>query len=80
MQPSRAPNGGQVMLRDTRHGNTGKEMVASGAWVKVGKKHYRHASGQEITYDNNRWAWRAMGNLWSALWVAQHEVERANPW
>jgi hypothetical protein len=60
-----------------RHGNTGKEMVEGGAWARVGRHHYRHASGVEITKDASGWVdssqpqWR-----WSALWVARHEVER----
>jgi hypothetical protein len=58
-----------------RHGNTGVEMVASGAWVKVGKKHYRHVSGEEIKYDCNAWGWRAVGRLYTTLWMARYEVE-----
>lgn len=59
-----------------RQGNTGKEMVASGQWVKVARKHYRHVSGAEIVYDHNRWAWFACGKLWSTLWVARYNVEK----
>lgn len=67
-----------------RHGNTGQELVNSGAWVKVGRKHYRHVTGVEVVYDCNRWGWRIMaadgtsdGLVWSTLWVAAHYATKA---
>lgn len=53
---------------------TGLDMVTSGQWVKVGRKHYRHASGEEVRHDGA--AWVACGLRWSLLWVARHEVEK----
>jgi len=62
----------------TRMGHTGREMVESGAWVKLGKKHYQHSSGIEIRYDCNRWVWQIVGgHAFTLLWVARHEVERS---
>lgn len=61
-----------------RNGNTGREMVESGAWAKVGRKHYRHESGTEIKYDCNAWGWRINGGkqVWQALWAARHNAEK----
>jgi hypothetical protein len=60
-----------------RHGNTGHEMVNSGAWVKVARKHYRHVSGVEVAYDCNRYIWKVSdGTAWSSLWVARHNAEK----
>ena len=47
-----------------RHGRTDIEMVASGAWVKVGRKHFRHVSGVEVRYDSNAWLWKVSGGPW----------------
>lgn len=44
-----------------RNGNTGREMVQCGEWVKVASKHYRHISGVEIRYNCNRWVWEIIG-------------------
>ncbi len=57
-----------------RMGNTGREMVASGAWCKLGKKHYQHSSGIEIRYNCNRWLWEIVGRneAYTLLWVAVH--------
>lgn len=42
----------------TRLGNTGREIVASGEFRLLGKKHYAHvASGLQIQYDRRKWAW-----------------------
>lgn len=42
-----------------RRGNTGRDIVASGEFVKSGKKEYTHGeSGQVIRYDHNGWVWR----------------------
>lgn len=60
-----------------RHGNTGREMVESGQWAKVGKSHYRHASGVEVSKVNGGWMVSNQPKyIWSALWVARHEAER----
>lgn len=51
-------------------------MVASGEWVKLAPKHYRHSSGAEIRYDCNRWVWQILGgDAYTLLWVARHWVE-----
>lgn len=68
-------------MMNQRHGNTGIEMVASGSWVKVGRKHYRHVSGAEVVYDCNRWHWQVTGagswdGLYGSLWVARHYAEK----
>lgn len=61
-----------------RMGNTGREMVQSGTWVKVARKHYRHVSGAEIRYNSNRWLWEIVGteHAHELLWAARHVVER----
>jgi len=60
-----------------RHGNTGIDMVNSGAWVKVARKYYRHISGIEVAYDCNGYVWTVSdGSRWSSLWVARHNVEK----
>lgn len=61
-----------------RMGNTGREMVESGAWVKLGSKHYSHISGAEIRYNSNRWVWEIVGRneAYSLLWVARYNVEK----
>jgi hypothetical protein len=60
-----------------RMGNTGREMLESGAWMKVAAKHYLHVSGAEIIYDWNRWVWQIVGgDAYEALWVARYNVER----
>lgn len=62
------------------HGNTSAEMVTSGAWVKVGRKHYQHVTGLEIKYNHNAWAWETIGTVrpgsYKALWAARWHVER----
>lgn len=66
------------MRADIRHGNTGRELVNSGAWVKVGRKHYRHIDGAEVRYNCNHWGWQIVGQpeLWKSLWVAAHWATR----
>jgi len=61
-----------------RQGNTGREMVESGAWIKVAKKHYKHIDGAEIRYNCNRWVWEIVGtgDAYSLLWVARYNVEK----
>lgn len=66
-------------MRSMRHGNTGIEMVNSGSWIKVGKKHYRHESGIEVRYDCNRYIWIVStqpNHGYSTLWVARYEAEK----
>ena len=58
------------------------DMINSGQWAKVAKKHYRHASGVEIKYDCNAWVWEAIGgkedgHCWTQLNHARWSVERA---
>ena len=62
-----------------RMGNTAREIVAAGDFVKVGRKHYRHVGGAEIVYDCNAWQWKITGRKggWDVLWPAVHEVRRA---
>ena len=56
---------------------TDKEMIASGAWAKLGDKHYRHHSGAEITYDHNGFLWIVNGKLgYKTLRVARWDAER----
>lgn len=41
-------------------------------WAKVGRKHYRHESGAEVTYDHNRFLWiAANGSGYITLHAAQ---------
>jgi hypothetical protein len=54
---------------------TGKDMLASGQWAKVGPKRYRHASGIEVVYDCNRFAWGVGDARYPALWIARQVVE-----
>ncbi len=60
-----------------RHGNTGLEMVESGTWIKVGRKHYRHIDGAEIRYNCNRWLWEIVGTdvAYTLLWAAKCRAE-----
>lgn len=64
-----------------RMGQTGREMVNSGVWAKVGKQHYRHASGVEIVYDCNHWVWKIRtpdgcdAGAYTLLWVARLTAE-----
>jgi hypothetical protein len=64
-----------------RAGNTGREMIESGAWIKVARKHYRHMEGVEIVYNCNRWAWEIIGGkntgeAYGLLWVARQRAEQ----
>jgi len=47
----------------TRRRNTRTDLalVESGAWAKVGSKHFRHESGIEVKYDHNAWNWQIIG-------------------
>lgn len=65
------------MFSARRNRRTDLDLVAAGDFVKVGRKHFRHVSGLEITYDGNRWSWRGAGQLWSTLEVAAHNVRLA---
>ncbi len=39
-----------------------RDMVKSGEFVKIGKKHYEHAAtGINIKFDCNRWMWEIVG-------------------
>lgn len=41
-------------------------------WVKVGRRHYRHETGIEVTYDWNRFLWIAAdSNAYTTLHAAQ---------
>lgn len=62
-----------------RAGNTGKEMIDSGEWARIGSKHYRHETGVEITYNHNAYGWAVStrpGVVWKTLWVARYEAEK----
>lgn len=64
----------------TRPNRTDLDMLASGQWVRVGKRHYRHASGIEIRYDLKAYLWRGRGGYhdgraWETLGPARHNVE-----
>lgn len=62
-----------------------KNAVLSGAWVKVGRSHYRHASGAEVRRNCNTSMWEisnAPAIDWPvrmSCWVAMMEVERSCP-
>lgn len=58
--------------------DTHRQMVNSGAWAKVGKKHYRHVSGVEVRYNCNRWLWEVVGanEGYTVLWAARSRAER----
>jgi len=54
----------------TRHTDTGLEIVASGEFKLIKKRHYQHrASGLGIAYDFKRWAWVTCGRLQSSRLV-----------
>lgn len=60
--------------------DTQKQMLASGSWIKVARKHYRHVSGVEVKYDCNQRGWEVStkpGYYYSVLWAARYEAERA---
>jgi len=54
--------------------NAAKQMLTSGEWVKDGKC-YRHVSGAEIRYDNNRFGWCFNGNVYKTLEAAKTVFE-----
>lgn len=58
--------------------NNKNPMIGDGMWVKAGKKHYRHESGAEITYDCMTWCWRIAGSArgFATLGIAKYEAER----
>jgi hypothetical protein len=64
-------------MRNLRHGNTSREMLAGGTWVKVGRRHYRHVSGAEVKYDCGLRGWATGGWLYASLWAARDAAERA---
>ena len=52
-------------------------MNISQLWAKVGRKHYRHETGVEVTYDFNRFLWIAAdGNGYITLHAAQNASVR----
>lgn len=55
-----------------RRGNTGRDIVESGEFVKSGKKEYTHGeTGGVIRYDHNAWVWRGPdGQGFTALHAA----------
>ena len=64
-----------------RNTRTDLELVASGAWAKVGTKAFRHESGVEVRYDHNAWLWRVVGgaddgNGYKTLDVAAYSALR----
>ena len=82
--------GGEIFLRpldvvtglwldnDMSDRNNKNPMTGDGMWNKAGRKHYRHESGAEITYDGNAWCWRIVGQArgYATLGIAKYEVER----
>ena len=56
--------------------NTRTDILASGQWVQIAKKHYQHIDGAEIKYDCMAWLWRIVGTdsgfkqLNHAVWAA----------
>lgn len=68
------------MMYRRRNTRTDLELVKSGQWAKVAKKHFRHVSGVEVTYDCNAWGWivsTSPRQVWSTLEVAAHVAEQA---
>jgi hypothetical protein len=60
--------------------DTGRQMLASGMWAKVGGKHYRLAGEIDVRYDCNRWLWMVedgTGYGFDRLWVAREWAEKA---
>lgn len=62
-------------MLSSRRPNTAKAMADSGNWAKVGPKHYIHISGEEITYNCNRWLWIHGNYGYTTLWAAKHNAE-----
>lgn len=63
-----------------RMDGTAEEMIASGQWARVAKSHYRHETGIEITKSKNGSGWVVSTEpqyVWSRLWVARHNAEKA---
>jgi hypothetical protein len=60
-----------------RHPNTAKQIESDGQWVKVGRRHYRHCSGNEVRYDCNAWGYKINGRqeVWPLLYIAKYYVE-----
>lgn len=62
-----------------------KNAVLSGAWAKVGRSHYRHASGAVVRRDCNSGFWVVSDappdacGLSQACWIAMMKVERSCP-
>jgi hypothetical protein len=57
---------------------TDLKMVNSGAWAKIGSRHYRHHTGIEITYNHNRFIWEiSNGDAYKTLDIARYEAEKA---
>jgi hypothetical protein len=59
-----------------------KPQINDGEWARVGRKHYRHASGIEIVYRHNEWLWEIVGGRYDGhrfdrLWAAQHHATLA---
>lgn len=57
-----------------RHANnTVNEMLATGQWTKLGKRHFGHVSGREIKHDGQMWT--VGERRYDALWIAKMVVE-----
>jgi hypothetical protein len=65
------------MIYRRRNTRTDLDLVNAGDFVKVGRRHFRHESGLEITYDCNRSHWLAAGNAWQSLEWAAYQVRKA---
>lgn len=71
------------MLKYTtrRPSRTDLDMIASGQWIRVARKDYRHVSGARVVYRCNDYVWEIIGGAqdgqcFGPLHVARHEVER----
>ena len=67
------------MIRTARRADL--DLIASGSWVKAGRKTYRHASGIVVRYDHNRFTWEIVGGAedgyhYTTLTVAAHSATR----
>lgn len=62
-----------------RNTRTDLELINSGQWAKVGRKHFRRFDGAEVRYDCNAWGWRVNGGrfVWKTLEVAVQQLDSA---
>lgn len=64
------------MISRRRNTRTDLDLVAAGDFVKLGRRHFRHVSGLEITFDCTRRLWNAAGFAWQTLDWAAYQVRK----